>query len=156
VAFAASRSVPRSATRRTLPTKSSTYNSMPRRLRALGVRLHLCQHLVRFCLCCFRHRHLRSPDCGLGFRSESPHRLCARCVGAGSPRLATVHHVGLVHHSDRGSQDVSVRYGQCLATAGIEPSVSSVGKTYDNALDETTSGLYKAEVIHRCGPLAIV
>ena len=56
---------------------------------------------------------------------------------------------GLVHHSDRGSQYVSIRYTERLAEAGIEPSVGSVGDSYDNALAETVNGLYKAEVIHR-------
>ena len=55
----------------------------------------------------------------------------------------------LVHHSDRGSQYVSIRYTERLAEAGIEPSVGSVGDSYDNALAEAINGLYKAEVIHR-------
>jgi putative transposase len=59
---------------------------------------------------------------------------------------------GLVHHSDRGVQYVSIRYSERLAEAGIEPSVGSVGDSYDNALAETINGLYKAEVIHRRGP----
>jgi putative transposase len=54
---------------------------------------------------------------------------------------------GLVHHSDRGSQYVSIRYSERLAEAGIEPSVGSVGDSYDNALAETINGLYKAKVI---------
>ena len=58
----------------------------------------------------------------------------------------------LIHHSDRGSQYVSIRYSERLAKAGIEPSVGSTGDSYDNALAETINGLYKAEVIHRCGP----
>ena len=58
----------------------------------------------------------------------------------------------LVHHSDRGSQYVSIRYTERLAEAGVEPSVGSVGDSYDNALAETVNGLYKAEVIHRRGP----
>jgi len=58
---------------------------------------------------------------------------------------------GLVHHSDRGSQYVSIRYTERLAEAGIEPSVGSVGDSYDNALAETINGLYKAELIHRRG-----
>ncbi|WP_425312661.1 IS3 family transposase [Martelella limonii] len=60
--------------------------------------------------------------------------------------------MGLVHHSDRGSQYLSIRYSERLAEAGIEPSVGSVGDSYDNALAETINGLYKAEVIHRRGP----
>ena len=58
----------------------------------------------------------------------------------------------LVHHSDRGSQYVSIRYTERLAEAGIEPSVGSKGDSYDNALAETINGLYKAEMIHRRGP----
>ena len=61
-------------------------------------------------------------------------------------------HGGLVHHSDRGSQYVSIRYTERLAEAGIEPSVGSIGDSYDNALAETINGLYKAEVIHRRRP----
>ena len=59
---------------------------------------------------------------------------------------------GLVHHSDRGVQYVSIKYTERLAEAGIEPSVGSVGDSYDNALAETINGLYKTEVIHRRGP----
>jgi transposase InsO family protein len=50
------------------------------------------------------------------------------------------------------AQYVSIRYTERLAQAGIEPSVGSVGDSYDNALAETVIGLYKAEVIHRRGP----
>ena len=63
-----------------------------------------------------------------------------------------IHRSGLVHHSDRGSQYVSIRYTERLAEAGIEPSVGSVGDSYDNALAESINALYKAEVIHRRGP----
>ena len=63
-----------------------------------------------------------------------------------------IHRGGLVHHSDRGSQYVSIKYTERLAEAGIEPSADSVGDSYDNALAETINGLYKAEVIHRRGP----
>ena len=56
---------------------------------------------------------------------------------------------GLVHHSDRGVQYLSIKYSERLAEAGIDPSVGSVGDSYDNALAETINGLYKAEVIHR-------
>lgn len=58
----------------------------------------------------------------------------------------------LVHHSDRGSQYVSIRYSERLAEAGIEPSVGSRGDSYDNTLAETINGLYKAELIHRRAP----
>ena len=59
---------------------------------------------------------------------------------------------GLVHHSDRGAQYVSIRYTDRLIDAGIEPSVGSVGDSYDNALAETINGLFKTEVIRRRGP----
>jgi transposase InsO family protein len=58
----------------------------------------------------------------------------------------------LIHHSDRGSQYLSIRYSERLAEAGIEPSVGSKGDSYDNALAESINGLYKAEIIHRRGP----
>ena len=58
----------------------------------------------------------------------------------------------LIHHSDRGSQYVSILYTERLAQAGIEPSVGSRGDSYDNALAETINGLYKAELIHRRAP----
>jgi putative transposase len=59
---------------------------------------------------------------------------------------------GLVHHSDRGVQYVSITYTERLAEAGIAPSVGSVGDSYDNALAETVIGLFKTEVIRRLGP----
>ena len=58
----------------------------------------------------------------------------------------------LIHHSDRGGQYLSIRYAERLQDAGIEPSVGSVGDSYDNALAETFNGLYKTEVIRRQGP----
>jgi putative transposase len=58
----------------------------------------------------------------------------------------------LIHHSDRGVQNVSIKYTERLAGAGIEPLVGSVGNSYDNTLAETVIGLFKAEVIHRRGP----
>tara|TARA_R110002111_G_scaffold125446_1_gene189974 strand:- start:4 stop:900 length:897 start_codon:yes stop_codon:yes gene_type:complete len=59
---------------------------------------------------------------------------------------------GVIHHSDRGSQYLSIRYTERLAEAGFNASVGSVGDSYDNALAETINGLYKAEVIHKDGP----
>jgi transposase InsO family protein len=59
---------------------------------------------------------------------------------------------GLVHHSDRGTQYLSIRYTERLAEAGIAPSVGSAGDSYDNALAESVIGLYKTEVIRRQGP----
>jgi transposase InsO family protein len=59
---------------------------------------------------------------------------------------------GLVHHSDRGVQYLSIRYSERLAEAGIATSVGSRGDSYDNALAETVNGLYKAELVYRRGP----
>lgn len=59
---------------------------------------------------------------------------------------------GLIHHSDRGVQYVSIRYTERLAEANIKPSVGSVGDSYDNALAETVIGLFKTEVIRQRGP----
>jgi len=58
----------------------------------------------------------------------------------------------LIHHSDRGVQYLSIRYTERLREAGIEPSVGSVGDSYDNALAESIIGLFKTEVIRRRGP----
>ena len=58
----------------------------------------------------------------------------------------------LIHHSDRGSQYLSINYTERLDEAGINPSVGSVGDSYDNALAETVIGLFKTEVINRQGP----
>ena len=58
----------------------------------------------------------------------------------------------LIHHSDCGSQYLSIRYTERLAEAGIEPSVGSVGDSYDNALAESVIGLYKTEIVRRRGP----
>jgi transposase InsO family protein len=65
---------------------------------------------------------------------------------------ARPHGNGLVHHSDRGVQYLSIRYTDRLAEAGVACSVGSVGDAYDNALAETINGLYKTEVIRRRGP----
>ena len=59
---------------------------------------------------------------------------------------------GVIHHSDMGSQYLSIRYTERLAGAGLESSVGSRGDSYDNALAETINGLYKTELIHKRGP----
>ena len=59
---------------------------------------------------------------------------------------------GLIHHSGRGCQYLSIRYGDKLIEAGIEASVGSVGDSYDNALADSINGLYKTEVIRHRGP----
>lgn len=69
--------------------------------------------------------------------------ICDRCGAAPT---------GLVHHSDRGTQYLSMHYTDRLADAGIAPSVGSRGDSYDNALAESVIGLFKTEVIRRQGP----
>jgi transposase InsO family protein len=59
---------------------------------------------------------------------------------------------GLIHHSDKGTQYLSIRYSERLAECGIQASVGTTGDSYDNALAESINGLYKAEVIWRRGP----
>lgn len=66
------------------------------------------------------------------------------------PSLASVFEA--LHRPIESAQYVSIKYTECLAEAGIEPLVGSVGDSYDNALAETINGLYKVEVIHRRGP----
>ena len=79
--------------------------------------------------------------------------LRARCAGAGAARRAGPSRAAASSITAiAASQYVSIRYTERLAEAGIEPSVGSVGDSYDNALAETIIGLYKAEVIHRRGP----
>jgi len=58
----------------------------------------------------------------------------------------------VIHHSDQGSQYLSIRYTERLAEAGADASVGTVGDSYDNALAETINGLYKTELIHKRGP----
>ena len=58
----------------------------------------------------------------------------------------------LIHHSDRGSQYLSIRYSERLSEAGVEPSVGSTGDSYDNAMAETINGLYKTELVRKKGP----
>ena len=73
-------------------------------------------------------------------------------VGDGSLGTVTTPEAGLIHHSDHGSQYLSIRYTERLAEAGIEPSVGTVGDSYDNSMAESVIGLFKAEVIRMQGP----
>ena len=61
-------------------------------------------------------------------------------------------HEGLIHHSDRGSQYLSIKYTERLIETGIQPSVGSVGDSYDNAMAESVIGLFKTEVVNMLGP----
>src|SRR6266511_3512027 len=63
-----------------------------------------------------------------------------------------VHKGQTIHHSDHGSQYLSIRYTATLAAAGLNCSAGTIGDSYDNALAETVIGLYKAELVRRHGP----
>ena len=122
---------------------------------ALGRGLHVRRDVARLRLRRVRHRRLRAA-----------HRRLARLVVAARPTSCSMRSsrrsttaaattVGdLVHHSDRGTQYLSMRYTDRLADAGIEPSVGSRGDSYDNALAESVIGLFKTEVIRRQGTVA--
>ena len=87
------------------------------------------------------------------FRLMSP---CSRAPDTKSRTVPALHARrptdSLIHHADRGSQYVSIRYTQRLAEAGVDRCVGSVGDSDDNALAETVIGLFKTEVIHRLAP----
>ena len=122
----------------------------------MGERLHRRAELGGDGLCGVRHRRLRPPSHGLelGLAGE-PDRQCpvpARRARTGGSHGSRPTEPGLVHHSDRGVQYVSIKYTERLVEAGINPSVGSVGDSYDNALAETVIGLFKTEVILRQGP----
>src|SRR5438105_6089498 len=103
-------------------------------------------------LCGVRHRRVRPIYRRLARQPDSTRQFRTGCPGAGHPRPLPFRGEPVGPSSDRGSQYVAIRYTERLAEAGIEPSVGSVGDSYDNALAETINGLYKAELIHRRGP----
>ena len=90
--------------------------------------------------------------CIVGWRVSSSLRTDLALDALEQALHARPRNESLVHHSDRGVQYLSIHYTERLAEAGIERSVGSVGDSYDNALAETVIGLYKTEVIRRCGP----
>jgi transposase InsO family protein len=107
--------------------------------------------LVRLCVRGLGHRRLQPLSGRLAGRPLATHR-----PGPGRPgdgHLAPADPAGgLVHHSDRGSQYLAIRYTERLAEAGAVTSVGSRGDSYDNALAETIIGLYKTELVRRHGP----
>jgi transposase InsO family protein len=90
--------------------------------------------------------------CIVGWRVSSSLRSDLALDALEQALHARPHDERLVHHSDRGTQYLSIRYTERLAAAGLERSVGSVGDSYDNALAETVFGLYKTEVIRARGP----
>ena len=119
---------------------------------AVGVGFHLCRDLAGLRLRRLRHRRLRPPHRRLAgvadgaCRTSSSMPWSRRCTTA-VPQAAASSITAIA-----ASQYVSIRYTERLAEAGIEPSVGSVGDSYDNALAETIIGLFKTEVIRRRGP----
>ena len=89
---------------------------------------------------------------GLAGVEFASHRLGTPRAWTGPVRPHRGPRDALVHHGDRGSQYLSIRYTERLAEAGIEQSVGSVGDSYDNALAESIIGLYTTEVIRPRGP----
>ena len=83
-------------------------------------------------------------------RLEEPRR--SQLPGDGSFEATPHREARLIHHSDAGSQYLSIAHTESLAQAGIDPSVGSVGDSYDNALAESIIGLYKTELVYNLGP----
>src|SRR5438270_14094397 len=119
---------------------------------AVGLGFYLCRDMGRVRLCGVRHRRVRPIYRRLARQPDSTCQFRTGCPGAGHPRPLPFRGEPVGPSFGRGSQYVAIRYTQRLAEAGIEPSVGSVGDSYDNALAETINGLFKAEVIHRRGP----
>jgi putative transposase len=112
-----------------------------------GIRLHLCLDLARVCVCGLVMDTFANKIVGWrASRSQQTQFVLDALEQALYERRPSD---SLIHHSDRGSQYVSIKYTERLANAGLEPSVGTVGDSYDNALAETMIGLFKAEVIHR-------
>jgi putative transposase len=102
-------------------------------------------------LCRLRHRRLCPLHCGWRLSRTAHAGFVLDALEQAIHDRKPVNRGGLVDRSDRGSQYLSIKYTERLAEAGIEPSVGSVGDSYDNALAETINGLYNAEVFHRRG-----
>lgn len=124
-----------------IPSASTKY--------AVGQRLHICLNMAGLRLRRLRDRHLRNRIVGWKASQSAKTDFVLDALEQALYARRPAHQGGLIHHSDRGSQYVSIRYTERLGKAGIEPSVGSVGDAYDNALAETINGLYKTEVIRR-------
>ena len=120
--------------------------------RPLGFGLHLCRDLAGFVYVAFVIDAFARRIVGWRVSRSARTDFVLDALEQALYDRRPVRKGGLVHHSDRGVQYVSIKYTDRLAEAGIEPSVGSVGDSYDNALAETVNGLYKTEVIHRRGP----
>ncbi len=118
----------------------------------MGFRFYLCANLVWNSLCGFCHRRLCTADRGLACLDFDEDPVRSRRTGTSTLAKKTPDNKSLVHHSDRGSQYLSIKYTERLAEAEIDLSVGTVGDAYDNALAECIIGLFKTEVIIQIGP----
>ena len=114
----------------------------------MGSRYYLRSYSFWFCLYSVRNRCVFTQDCGLGYQvnyapEALPLEALEQAIGCAKDNLA-----GLIHHTDHGSQYVSIKYSQRLTDAGIRSSTGTIGDSYDNALAETVNGLYKTELIY--------
>src|SRR4051794_15051081 len=107
----------------------------------VGVGLYLRRHLAGLCLCCLRHRRIARRIVGWRVSRSARADFVLDALEQAVCGRRPVRQSGLVHHSDRGVQYLAIRYTERLLEAGIEPSVGSVGDSYDNALAETINGL---------------
>ena len=107
-------------------------------------------------LCRFRHGSVFSDDSWVASRYDSAHRYSAGCSGCAlwERKRKNRNFDQLIHHSDKGSQYVSIAYTERLREAGIKASVGSTRDSYDNAAAEALNKLYKKEVVWRGGPWA--
>lgn len=117
---------------------------------ALGCRSDVHGDMDRFRLCRLRHRRLLAAHCRLARLTLASQRLGTRRARASASPKTTWDRPRAPQRQRRSN--LSIRYTDRLAEAGVHASVGSVGDSYDNALAETINGVYKAEVIHRKGP----
>ena len=114
----------------------------------MGGRHYVCAHEERLCVHRVCHRRVLPKDCRLGvIRLDADFKHC-RCKRSTRRPKCAEETTGLIHHSDHGSQYVSVVYNERLAQHGITASTGTVGDWYDNALAENVNGSYKNELIH--------
>ncbi len=108
-----------------------------------GERFHLCLDLAGLCLCRLIIDVFARYIVGWRVSRTAHTAFVLDALEQVLYKRRPVHRSGLVHHSNRGSQYVAIKYTERLAEAGIEPSVGSVGDSSDNALAETINGLNK-------------
>ena len=120
--------------------------------KPMGFGLHLCAHLVRHGLRGICDRRLRKTDRRLARVHTMTTKFVLDALDQAIWQRKTPDNRILVHHSDRGSQYLSIKYTERLAQAEIDLSVGTVGDACDNALAECVIGLFKTEAINQIGP----